>query len=105
MDKKEKASNPGRPTAQQQTEGIQIPDQLDRVFEAFFDEPRTMKEVDKLTGVMRENVCWYCRTLRKQNALFPIGKRLCRVTKHRATEFTTDPAKIPNDPQLKLLML
>lgn len=77
--------------------------QFKRVFDAFFAEPHTMKEADKITGVMRENICWYCRTLRKQNTLYPIGKRLCRVTKHRATVYTTDMAKVPNyKPQLKL---
>lgn len=88
-----------------QAKDSKLTDQFTRVYDAFFDEPRTMKEADKLTGVMRENICWYCRTLRKQNALYPIRKRYCKVTKHWATEFTTDPAKVPNNPQLKLSLI
>ncbi len=80
-----------------------IANQLSIVRDIFFDEPCTMKEADILTGIMRESICWYCRSMRKQNSLYPIGKRFCRVTKHKATVYTTDPAKaINNSPQLKL---
>jgi hypothetical protein len=103
MDEKEKATAGQQVANNQRYEDSKLTDQLSRVKDAFFDEPRTMKEADKLTGVMRENICWYCKALRKQNALYPIGKRLCKVTKHRATEYTTDPAKVPNySPQLNL---
>jgi len=61
-----------------------------------------MKEADKLTGVMRENICWYCRTLRQQNRLYVIGKRLCKVTKHVAKVWTTNPELIPVNQQLTL---
>lgn len=105
MNTKEKAANLERPTAQQQHEDNHLSDQLTRVYDSFFNEPQTMKEVDRATGIMRENICRYCRVLRKDNRLYPIRKRLCRVTKHRATEYTTDPAKAPNNPQLKLSLL
>ena len=100
---KEKATAGKQAATNEQFEGKQISDQFNRVYGAFFDEPRTMKEVDKLTGIMRENVCRYCGRLREQNMLYPIRKRLCRITKHRATEYTTDPAKAPkSDSQLNL---
>ena len=103
MDNKEKATAWQQVANNQQHEVSKLTDQFNRVKDAFFDEPRTMKEADKLTGVMRENICWYCRALRKQNALYPIRKRFCKVTKHWATEYTTDPAKAPkSDPQLNL---
>jgi hypothetical protein len=90
-------------TNETQNEVNHLSDQFHRVHMAFFEQPRTMKEADKVTGVMRENICWYCRTLRKENSLYPIRKRFCTVTKHRATEFTTDPAKAPKiDSQLNL---
>ena len=69
--------------------------QLERVYESFFDSPKTMKEVDKSIGVMRESICWFCRTLRKEDKLYPIRKRICTVTKHRATEYTTNAALAP----------
>ncbi len=66
-------------------------DQLQKVYDSFFAVPKTMKEVDKETGVMRENICWYCRTLRLQSKLHAIGKRYCSITKHMATVWTTNP--------------
>lgn len=76
--------------------------QLKRVYLAFFDKPQTMKEVDFSTGVMRESICRYCRTLKLQNQLYPIRKRYCSITKHLATEYTTNPELILEDDQLKL---
>ena len=70
--------------------------QLRNVFKAFFESPKTMKEVDVETGVMRENICWYCRELRKQNKLFPVQKRRCKITQHpRVIAWTTNPNLVP----------
>ena len=77
-------------------------DQLNKVYWAFYENPKTMKEADKFTGVMRENICWYCRTLRKQERLFKIGKKICNVTKHPAAVWTTNPALVPKSNQLQL---
>ncbi len=77
-------------------------DQLTRVYNSFYERPKTMKEADRATGVMRENICWYCRTLRKSNQLFPVGKKICGVTKRYVFAWTTNPDLVPEDPQLKL---
>lgn len=105
MIEKKKATAGQQVANETQHEITQLTDQFHRVHMAFFEQPRTMKEADKVTGVMRENICWYCRTLRKENSLYPIRKRFCTVTKHWATEYTTDPAKVPNNPQLKLSLI
>ena len=77
--------------------------QLHKVYDTFFSSPKTMKEADVATGVMRENICWYCRALRQQTRLFPIRKRYCKVTRHLAIEWTTNPDLIPKqDIQLNL---
>ncbi len=77
--------------------------QLQKIRQAFFDKPKTMKEVDKETGVMRESICWYCRTLRLQNTLFPVKKRRCEVTGCPSVwTWTTDPGKAPNSTRLNL---
>ena len=73
------------------------------VYLAFMKSPKTMKEVDIETGIMRESICWYCRTLRQQNKLFKVGIRKCKVTKHSAATWTTNPEINPNNIQLKLL--
>ena len=77
-------------------------DQLNKVYNVFFERPSTMKEVDKICGVMRENICWYVRTLRKAGKIHFIKKRVCQVTKHKAGEYTTNQELIPINPQTKL---
>jgi hypothetical protein len=78
--------------------------QLEQVYQSFHSKPQTMKECDVAIGVMRSNICWYCRTLRRQNLLHVVGKRVCRITKHMANVYTTNPALVPvsNFPQLNL---
>lgn len=86
-------------------EEIQIgQNQLKQVFNAFFEKPRTMKEVDKETGIMRENICRYCNMLRQQNKLFAVRKRRCKVTGYPSViEWTTNPIFAPKQPlQLSL---
>ena len=45
------------------TKGNQFTHQLKRVYLSF-NKSLTMKEVDKTIGVIRENICWYCKKLR-----------------------------------------
>ena len=63
-----------------------------------------MKEVDIETGVMRANICRYCRTLVAQNKLFIVGKRRCKITKSRNVMiYTSNPDLAPKQPtQLSL---
>ena len=79
-------------------------DQQNTVFQCFFDSPKTMKEVDRSSGVMRENICWYVRTLRKEGRIWVIRKRLCHVTNHLANEYTTNPELFPKPKQLTLFI-
>lgn len=78
--------------------------QIQKVYKAFYDSPKTMKEVDVETGIMRANICRYCKTLVAQNKLFIVGKRRCKITKSRnVTIYTSNPDLVPNHPpQLSL---
>ena len=77
--------------------------ELKMVKDAFFDRPKTMKEVDNETGIMRENICWYCRTLRLQEQLYPVEQRRCSVTKYSTVwAYTTNPDLVPEPSQLSL---
>lgn len=76
--------------------------QLQIVFDTYFLQPLTMKECDRLCGIMRENICWYNRMLRLSNRIYCIGKRYCTVTKHRAGVYTTNPKLVPVSNQLNL---
>jgi len=68
--------------------------QLKLVHDSLFNTPQTMKELDRAIGVMRESICWYCRTLRLQNKLYKVRRRRCNVTGHpHVWELTTDAKK------------
>ena len=102
MDRKKKAAPTGNGKPKRLLKDNEFQNQRKIVYQSFFENPQTMKEVDKSTGIMRENICWHCRELRKQNLLFKTRKRLCKITKHRATEWTTNPNLVPTDIQLNL---
>jgi len=77
--------------------------QLQVVFKAFYEKPRTMKEVFVCTGVLREFICWYCHELRLSGRLFFLKKRKCTITGKRVNEYTTNEKFVPEFPkQLKL---
>lgn len=69
---------------------IELNNQLARVEIAFQSGYKTMKEIDAETGIMRENICRYVRTLRQNNRIFRGKKRFCSVTKYLAYEWTTN---------------
>lgn len=78
-------------------------DQLNIVFNAFFESPKTMKEVDKETGVMRESICRHVKTLRASNKIVLVGYRKCKETGHgKVGIYTTNPDLFPLSNQLKL---
>ena len=80
-------------------------DQLKAVFQSFFDSPKTMKEADVDSGIMRENITRYVRTFRQSKSIVVIRKRYCMVTKHLANEYTTNPELFPKPTQLTLFDL
>ena len=78
-------------------------DQLNTVYRAFWEKPMTMKKVDQQTGIMRENICRYCKTLRDSNKIFEVSRRRCTVTGYpNVIEWTTNPDLAPPDNQLRL---
>lgn len=76
--------------------------QVIKVFEAFHTTPRTMMEAEVASGVMRSNICYFVRDLRKSGLIAELNKRPCKITRHKATEYTTDPARFPFNPQKKI---
>jgi hypothetical protein len=81
----------------------QAKDQLNKVFNAFFEFPKTMKEVDLETTVMRENICRYVRTLRNENRIELVGYRKCKVTGNpKVGIYTTNPELFPKSNQLTM---
>lgn len=71
-------------------------DQLSRVYNSFFESPKTMKEVDVETDIMRENICRYVRTFRKENRIALVGYRKCKITGcDRVGIYSTNPDLFP----------
>lgn len=64
--------------------------------------PMTMKEIDKYSGIMRENICRYCRVLRQNKELIRVKKRYCTITGHLAYELTLRAEYKPRALQLEL---
>lgn len=81
----------------------QATDQMKKVYIAFFESPKTMKEVDVETNVMRESICRYVRTLRLEKRIEILRKRKCTITGNcYVNEYTTNPDLFPRSNQLKL---
>jgi hypothetical protein len=80
------------------------PEQLKSIYNAFYEYPKTMKEVDAETNIMRENICRYVSTLRNENRISLVGYRKCKITGHtKVGIYTTDPEQFIKTNQLELL--
>ena len=83
-----------------------IPDQLNVIFNAFFESPKTMKEVDLETNIMRENICRHVSTLRSENRIALVGYRKCKVTGFdKVGIYTRNPDLFPKPNQMELFPL
>lgn len=77
--------------------------QLQRVYEAFKTEPMTMLEADKVTGVMRSNICYFIDKLKAENKIAVRKIRKCSITGYPyVQELTANPDLFPQSNQLKL---
>ena len=65
-------------------------------------ESLTCSEACERLGIWRPNGCRLKRKLERAGLLREIGKRICRVTRYRASVLTTNRAKFPFDPQTKI---
>ncbi len=68
--------------------------QYDAAYEGF-KRPCTMKELSVRLGIDRANICWYVREMRKLGLIAVIKKVWCSITKHKANQYTTNPALMP----------
>ena len=69
--------------------------QMKRVFEAFKRKPSTMLMVSFETGILRANLCRYIAKWQKSNSIHKLKQGLCKVSKHRAGFYTTNPDLFP----------
>ena len=77
--------------------------QMNIVFNAFFESPKTMMEVDAETNIDRSNVCRYVGTLKARNKIQLISYRKCKITKCEGVgEYSTNPDFFVKSNQLEL---
>jgi len=85
------------------TQAEYLNDQYKVVFMAFYDAPKTMKEVDVETNIMRENICRYVSMLKAKKRIALVGYRKCKITGFvKVGIYTTNPDLFPKSNQLKL---
>lgn len=76
--------------------------QIKRVFKAFKERPKTMLEVSTETGILRGNICYFVRDLRKQKKIVTVKKETCPISKHQAQFLSTDERYFPEETQPEL---
>jgi len=64
--------------------------QTEKVFTCFFEQPRTMLEVEQKTGIMRSNICRYVSHLRGEGKIMHIKTDLDPITKRNAKYWSTN---------------
>jgi len=76
--------------------------QYKQAFAGFFKQPQTMKELSVATGIDRANLCRYVRVMQKAGSIAVLKRTICRITKHRANQYTSNPKLLPKTKQLSL---
>lgn len=79
-----------------------VKNQVPTVFKAFYDEPKTMKEVELDTNIDRAHICRYVATFLKENRIAFLHDRKCRATGSLAGAYTTKPELFPKSNQLSI---
>ena len=60
-----------------------------RVFKAFAERPKTMREVSTETGVIRSNICQFIADFREAKTVTVVRRELCPITGNRANFYLT----------------
>ena len=76
--------------------------QTKRTFEAFREEPKTMLQVAKETGILRGNICRYVDAFRKHGKIVEVKQDKCPISKHKASFYSTDPKYFQEETQPEL---
>lgn len=86
---------------QERSKDTYFQNQFKITYEAFYVQPLTMKELSILKKIDRANICRYVRLMRRAGTIKVFSKGYCRITKHLANRYTTNPDLFPFDKQLK----
>lgn len=99
---KNKSTSAPSNSLNKQHEDTHFKDQLNLVFEGFFEKPQSMKMLSVKLKIDRANICWFCREFRKSNKLGIARKGICAITKRVVNYYTTNPDFIPASIQIVL---
>lgn len=61
------------------------------VYKYLLENTATASMVSVATGISQKNICRYKRTLEKNNRLWVVEKKMCRLTGFQASYLTTNP--------------
>ncbi len=62
-----------------------------KVFKELNTSPKTMLMVAKKTGIERAYICWIIKQMRENKKVEVFCHDLCKVSKHKAGYYTTNP--------------
>lgn len=86
-----------------QSEGTQLVTQLERLFKAFYEQPKTMLMVEVETGISRSSICRYVANWKESENIGIVRIGICPISKYRKVQhLTTNPKLFPSSNQLKL---
>ena len=86
---KEKATRSGNSNKHRKDTNFRV--QTRRAYKAFYSKPKTMLMVSIETGILRANLCRYVAEWQKQNRIKKVTTRKCKISKHRAGYYSTNP--------------
>ena len=88
-------NNNNNPLHKRQGKDTHFQAQINKVFKAFYRQPKTMLMVYIETGILRANICRYVAEWEKQNCIKKVSNGICPISKHRASFYTTNPELFP----------
>ncbi|WP_345951316.1 hypothetical protein ABDD95_07760 [Mucilaginibacter sp. PAMB04274] len=81
------------------------PDEYQRVIDAFFAGPATMRMIEVQTGVLRPNICRYVARLKRAGQIKLVRYGYCPYTRHIAGFYCTNMQLIANAERCSQLRL
>lgn len=72
-------------------------EQMQKVFSAFYTQPKTINMVSLETGILSVNLSHYIFEWQKQNLIRIVKEDICPISKHRAYFYTTNPDFFPSN--------
>lgn len=101
MDSKKKADTKPANLPNDKGKDINHTRNKQKVFQCLFSEPRTRAQVERLTGIRINSVCYYVGMLAEKGKVKIHHKGICPITRYPNVEFlTTNPELFPKNKQL-----